>query len=657
MARLYLRWLAAALFAATAVFEVAAVVLSWGLEPLYDTVLYALYAVVLAGAGALIASRHPRNPIGWLFIATGLLNGVAADAAQGWALRAAQNGWRGGPVCEWVSLWSWIPASIGIVLVFLLFPDGRPPDRRWRVVAWVNVVGVALALPGWAFNPDTGSNYTDGRNPFAVPGFPGTPLFVAGAILICAALVASVVSLFLRLRRSHGVERAQLKWFAFTAALTAVALPVAVALWWTVPAVRVLPALALAAQPIAAGVAILRYRLYDIDIVISRTVSYGALTVLLAAAYMVSTLLIGTAVGSGSAWATAGATLVVAVAFRPLRDRIQVVVDRRFSRARYEARRVMVDFVEDLRRGRARPEDVEAALRQALGDDDLQLRFRLDGGGVDVDTHGRPVPSGTPDGWTPSTIERRGVVLGQVLWRDETGEQQALLPGVLDAASLAIEIARLRVELRHQLEEVQRSRARLVGVADEERRRIERDLHDGAQQRLVSIGLALRHAQHLLGSPCDPDVERTMEGALAEVAAAIEELRELARGVRPALLDAGLGPALRELAARAPVSVEVHATPERFTPELETAAYFVACEGLTNAVKHAAAAKVHLTVKRDGDAVVVCVADDGVGGASPTNGSGLTGLSDRVVAHGGRLHIQTDAGHGTTLTAEIPCAS
>ena len=215
-----------ALFAATVAFEVAACVLSWGLEPLYDTLLYALYAIVQAGAGALIASRHPRNPIGWLFLWFALFNAVAADAAQGWALRAGRNGWPGGPVCEWIALWSFIPASVGVILVFLLFPSGRLLGLRWRVVAWVNVVGVALALPGWALSPDDGSAYTDGRNPFAVSAVPGTLLFTSGAVLVCASLVASVVSLVVRFHRSRGVERQQLKWFAFAAAVMLVVPPV-----------------------------------------------------------------------------------------------------------------------------------------------------------------------------------------------------------------------------------------------------------------------------------------------------------------------------------------------------------------------------------------------------------------------------------------------
>jgi signal transduction histidine kinase len=246
------------------------------------------------------------------------------------------------------------------------------------------------------------------------------------------------------------------------------------------------------------------------------------------------------------------------------------------------------------------------------------------------------------------------VTLAEVVRPAGTAAQRALLPSLVDAAGLAIEMARLRIQLRRRLDEVQASRARIVAVADEERRRIERDLHDGAQQRLVSIGLALRHAQHQLGPAAAAG--RTLDDAIAQIAEAIDELRELAQGLHPAL-DAGLRPALHELATRAPLPVEVVATLERFTPDVETAAYFVACEGLTNAVKHAHTKRVVLRVARENGRLVVRVTDDGVGGAAPHNGSGLTGLSDRVAAHGGNLRIDSIAGHGTTLTAEFPCAS
>ena len=230
-----------------------------------------------------------------------------------------------------------------------------------------------------------------------------------------------------------------------------------------------------------------------------------------------------------------------------------------------------------------------------------------------------------------------------------------LLRPLVGAAGLAIEIVRLRIGLRRQVDEVAASRARIVAAGDTERRRIERDLHDGAQQRLVSIGLALRHAQHELGE--DAAARATLDAAIAELADAIRELRELARGLRPAQLDAGLGPALQELASRASLPVEVRATAERFPRPVEAAAYFIACEGLTNAAKHAHATNVVLSAERRNGSLLVSVADDGVGGATPSEGSGLSGLYDRVGAHGGRLRIESGPDAGTRLIAELPCRS
>jgi hypothetical protein len=188
---------------------------------------------------------------------------------------------------------------------------------------------------------------------------PTGTLFAVGVALMIAALLASATSLVLRFRRSRGVDRQQLKWFALAAVFAAVVLPLSFALWFVTPVGAVLIAVGLTALPIAACIAILRYRLYEVDVVINRALVYGAVTVLLAAVFAATTVLLGTALGGrGSAWATAGATLVVAVAFRPLRARIQDVVDRRFNRARYEALHRMADFLESLRDGRAAPEEV-----------------------------------------------------------------------------------------------------------------------------------------------------------------------------------------------------------------------------------------------------------------------------------------------------------
>jgi signal transduction histidine kinase len=655
--RLNLRPLPVALFVATLVAETVAVVLGWGVRPEYDTVLYAVSSVTLAGAGALIASRHPENPIGWLFCGSALFDALTGDIAQAWGVRAAQSGWPGGTIGEWIALWSWLPGALAIVLTFLLFPDGRLLRPAWLAVVIVNVAGVLLAAPGWALNTDLGSDFVKGRNPYAIAGVLPNLLRAVGMTLFLGSFVASVVPLGLRLRSATGVERQQLKLFAFTAICAVAVLSTGATLWNAAPIVRTLIPIAVMSLPIATCIAILRYRLYDIDVVISRALTYSALTALLAGTYAVSVVVIGAAVGTGSAWTTAGATLVIAGAFLPLRRRIQDVVDRRFNRTRFDAMQQMTRFLEDLHAGRAAPEDIESVLRAALVVDDLELRLRLPDSGLEVDLAGAPVVDDATRGQARWPIRHRGTIVGAVITATDLTPRGSLVPKILDTSALPVEIARLRVELRRQLDAVEASRARIVAAADDERRRIERDLHDGAQQRLVSIGLALRHAQYALGSSVDPEVDRTLDDAVAQITLAIDELRELARGLRPAQLGAGLGAALRELAHRAPIPVQVDANGHRLPADVETAAYFTACEGLTNAVKHAHATKVVLSAHRTDDTFVISVADDGIGGAVARDGSGLTGLSDRVAAQGGTLKIDSRNGNGTTLVAEFPCAS
>jgi signal transduction histidine kinase len=346
----------------------------------------------------------------------------------------------------------------------------------------------------------------------------------------------------------------------------------------------------------------------------------------------------------------------VALAFRPLRSRVQDLVDRHFSRARYEGRRRVEGFLVDLRAGLAAPEEIEGVLARALDDAWLELRFWLPENDVYVDARGRVVIDSADDARARTPVTRGGVPLAVVLHDAALEERPDLLQSVVEAAGFAIEIARLHVELRRRLDEVEASRARIVAAGYEERRRIERDLHDGAQQRLVSVGLTLRHAQHELGARSN-GIGGMLDGAVAELAEAIGELRELARGVRPSQLDHGLAPALRELAGRASLPISVDATAERFPDALEAAAYFVASEGLTNAVKHAHASRVAVRAASEGGGLVISITDDGVGGAAPTDGSGLAGLADRVQAQGGTLRLESAPGAGTRLTAELPCAS
>jgi signal transduction histidine kinase len=232
-------------------------------------------------------------------------------------------------------------------------------------------------------------------------------------------------------------------------------------------------------------------------------------------------------------------------------------------------------------------------------------------------------------------------------------DQPRLLEAVGSAGRLALENERLQAELRAQLVELRESRARLVRTGDEERRRLERDLHDGAQQRLLGLGMGL---QLLRGRQPDAESSALLAEAETELQEALAELRELARGIHPAVLtDHGLDAAVRTLAERSPVPVEVQPLGERLPGHVETAAYFVVAEALANVAKYAHATSARVNLSRENGHARIEVTDNGVGGADHSRGSGLKGLADRVGALDGRLRVQSVVGSGTTVVAEIPC--
>ena len=225
------------------------------------------------------------------------------------------------------------------------------------------------------------------------------------------------------------------------------------------------------------------------------------------------------------------------------------------------------------------------------------------------------------------------------------------------ARRLALENADLQVQLGAQLDEMRQSRARLVEAADNERRRLERDLHDGAQQQLVTVLLSLQLAKAEALQRSDPNTAHMLDQSIESLRQALDELRSLARGIHPTiLLEAGVAPAIRTLAERCPIPVEVTGDLDRLEPRLEAALYFVAAEAITNAVKHSRGHRVRVELRRRSGWASVDVSDDGVGGAEPSRGSGLVGLSDRVAAVGGRLSVESNQLQGTRLHAEVPCA-
>ena len=315
--------------------------------------------------------------------------------------------------------------------------------------------------------------------------------------------------------------------------------------------------------------------------------------------------------------------------------------------------RLLRDFLDDVRHGRAEPEDVGAALALALDDPSAEVVFRLPETGAYADRGGHLLDALPDDGRARTPIGREA---GVVLHDPALERRPDLLHAVLDAAAVAVEIGRLRVELRLQLAEVESSRTRIAQAGYAERRRLERDLHDGAQQRLVTLGIVLRRLQRSL--PGEAKIlAPALDAAVDEVAATIADLRTIAAGVRPPRLDEGLTAALEDLARGAAVPVELEASGDRAPPEVEAVAYFIACEALTNAVKHGSPSRVTVQTERSDDVLRLVVADDGVGGAAPASGRGLAGMADRVAAQGGTLALESPPGAGTRIAVELPCAS
>ena len=319
------------------------------------------------------------------------------------------------------------------------------------------------------------------------------------------------------------------------------------------------------------------------------------------------------------------------------------------------ARAAVADLVVELDRAPEAPR-LRDVLARALGDPSLEIAYPAPDGDRFVGPGGRPVTLPAPSDATRAVtrLERDGRIVAALIHDPALSEESELVASVGAATSLALENERLQAEVRAQLEEVRASRARIVAAGDAERRRIERDLHDGAQQRLVTLALILQMAQDKVGG--SPELEALIEKARGELEGGLTELRELARGLHPVALDEGLAGAVESLAERVRVPVAVHVPSERYPSAVEATAYFVVAEALTNVVRYAEATRARVAVTRSDDVLVVEVSDDGVGGADPARGSGLRGLADRVSTAGGRLSVTSPTGGGTTLRAEIPCA-
>jgi signal transduction histidine kinase len=609
-------------------------------------------APAAAVLGVVVARR--QGVVGVLLTLVGLTGAVNAIRDVGWWYLADQ---RPGalPSLDWLAAVAdqsaaWLFVTIALLLLY--FPDGRLPGPRWRWVQPALILAAAVDQANSAFITDRfRAPLQDVPRPW--PPLP-LPLQVVGLVafvLELALVLACAASLIVRYRRSDRVRRAQIKWLA----LAGTAIPIyplacllEILLWgeplWISTGIGIA---GLVGIPVATAVAMLRHDLYDIDKALAATVTCGVVSAVLLAIYAVASTVGGVLLGRQSTVAAAAATAVCALALSPLRTRLQRAVDRKLYPARRAALAAVEALSRDSRVGTARPERLEGALRAALRDPGLRVGYQVPGTDGYVDTAGAHVePAGAV------TVELDGRAIG-VLRPGSAATRPELLRQIATASATLVEVVRLRLELARALREVESSRARLVQAGYEERRKLERDLHDGAQQRLVSLGMAFRLAQRHLDDGT-VDVNGLLDQSVAELGTALAELRKIAYGLRPGRLDDGLDAALSELVRTVPIAIDLNVCADRLPDDVATTAYYVVSEAITNAVKHATADRIGLRVERADGRLVVTVSDDGLGGAVLSSRSGI---ADRVAALGGTLRIHSPLGSGTVVEAVLPCAS
>jgi hypothetical protein len=619
-----------------------------------------LWALSISVLGALVVSRQPRNALGWVFTLVGLLINFnfAGSVYAAFALIREHGSWPVGLAIAWLtSGWLWIPIStLLVVFVPLLFPTGRVLSPRWRFPAWFAIPFIVLAGIGNAFVPGPVSGLHGINNPMGLVGQTAllTNLANVGVIPLFIAVAGAVASLVVRFRRSRGQERQQLKWFVFGGVLFI--LPFMFHGSGIPPAIEnVLFVLCLPALPISVAIAMLKYRLYDVDLVINKSLVFGTLAAFITAVYVGIVVGIGTLVGSAGRSNLAlsiVATAIVAVAFQPVRERVQRIANRLVYGKRATPYEVMADFAERmggaLSADEVLPKMAEAA---ALGVSAKASRIRLVLPNGPERVVSWPVASETDQFDRVLPVSYRGEPIGEIAVAKATSEpitptEGKLLIDLAAQAGLVMHNVRLTVELEGRLAEIssqatqlRTSRQRIVAAQDEERRRLEETIRGGSEEQLMRIRQALKSAELNLAS--DPaGAVLALEGLTGQATAVLEELRELARGIYPPMLaDEGLASALRSHVGRMSPSVAIESDAiNRYPSEIEAAIYFCCVEALQSV---AGGAAVRLGGRDAG-------VDFSISGCGPLDGR-LQRMEDRVEALGGSVQFD-----GRTLGGSIP---
>ena len=628
--------------------------------------------LAFATMGALIAWSQPRNRIGWLLIATAIAATFLA-LPKFYAGLSFDLGWRWLPAPDWVywvSLFSWIVVfELFLVLVPLYYPDGNLPGRRWRLVLWASalpaIIAVITAL-------DPASVPTGLANPMGIRGLAGVSnlLYLPFVIVFLGTSLAAVLSLVVRYRSGDTQDRQRLKWLMAAVAL----LLLSFALNLTVLQNDLLIPLVAMTVPIAIGIAILRYRLYDIDLIINKALVYGGIAAVITVVYVLVVVNIGARVGgSQRLWLSLVTTAVIALAFQPLRERAQRLANRLVYGRRATPYEALSQFSEHLSETYSEEDILDRMTRilaQGTGAQRAEAWVRAGQRLVLASSSPPPAEPVTPltmqNGSLPPLprdivvpVSHGGELLGALAVDKKRGEslnsvEQKLVTNLAGQAGLVLKNVGLNRELLARLDDLRASRQRLVTAQDEERRRIERNLHDGAQQHLIALKMKVGLA---LAQP-ESKTRVILEQLRHDADEAIDNLRELARGIYPPLLASeGLGAALGGQARRFTVPVELElADVPRQPREVEGAIYFCCLEALQNVAKYAEARQVRLRLWTEDSALAFAVDDDGKGfdPATTTRSSGLQNMRDRLEALGGSLRVRSTPGAGTSVNGRVP---
>jgi signal transduction histidine kinase len=661
--------------------------------------LIGLWLMPLSVVGVAVVKREPTNRIGWILLAITFLI-VLHSFATTYGEYVFELDHRYLPLglfAAWLSLWLIIPAFGLFIILFLRFPGGRLVSAKWRWVEYAGITGMCLGSLAFMVRPGPTLSIPSVDNPLGINALDDVASLAegAGSSILTFVGIAAIVSLIARYRRSGGERRQQLKWIAFSAAM----LPVFFLLGQVVGTIdrteeQIFTFLTIMAGaillPLSIGVSILKYRLYDVDVVINKTIVFGSLAAFITGIYVAIVVGIGTLLGSQDEPNLAlsiAATAIVAIAFSPVKERTQRIANRLVYGQRATPYEALARFTDEVATSyetdRVAPAMAKTIV-DATGAERAEVWLALDH--TLVRAAGEPDAGETPEAISlgddmrldsipgadvTSPVIHNDELLGALTLTKKRGEaptpvDNKLLDDLAAQAGIVLRNSRLTAELRARLDQITRtaaeireSRQRIVSAQDKARRGLERDIHDGAQQHLVALAVKLNLAKAMATKK--PERAGAMLAQLKDEAQeALHTLDELAQGIYPPVLaEHGIARAIETRADKTPFALRIDdETEDRFESHIEASAYFCILEALQNVAKYANSTTATVTLEQREGTLTFTVTDDGAGfdPATTDYGTGIHGMGDRLAAVGGTIDLTSAPGTGTTVTGLIPTA-